>query len=91
MVVAHGETAVANQARHLCSERVRGKERAREKQTLFKTDKEDRDEEIEARRERQIYVEIESGWYGMGSGLGGIWVEESQTDRRNGAVAGSSG
>lgn len=31
LVVAHGETAVANQARHLCSGRIWGKERQREK------------------------------------------------------------
>lgn len=58
MVVAHGETAVANQARHLCSGRVQGKDTVREEaskqETLLEQDKKDRDEETEgAEREEE--------------------------------------
>jgi len=62
--VAHGGTAVANQARHLCGGRVRGKERSMErasKRHQTETDKEDRD------REAEMYDEKEYGWCTMNS------------------------
>lgn len=83
MVVAHGETAVANQARHLCSGR---EERASEQETLLETNKEDGGGEQTKRHISRARVRMV--WNGQW--LGGIWVRESQTDRRNGVVAGSS-
>lgn len=71
MVVAHGETAVAKRARHLCDGRARGREREGRKR-----------ERRQRPGERETSEEAERGWYGTGQWLGGIWVNQGQPDRR---------
>ena len=73
-------------------QRDQGRRQARDT-VIQGADKEDRDEETEGGpRERHRYIcRDRVGMVWNGQWLGGIWVKESQTDRRNGAVAGSSG
>lgn len=71
-MVAHGETAVAKRARHLCGGRAGGEE------------KREREREREQEPgERETSEEVDRGWYGAGQWLGGgISVKQGQPDRR---------
>lgn len=69
---------------------MRGKSK---QETLLETNKEDREDETGGWRgtEQDTSVEIEERMVWNGQWWRGIWARESQTDRRNGVVAGSSG